>query len=176
MCLFLHIIIPYHHISLQSIHPQAPVSWKADTIVLLSCSSHRKFISRCIIICAISFLINEYTSVILKETVFYCEISPCGCVCGGYCVFVVGIVCLWWVLCVCACVGINTLDFIKLLTGCDYMFLHLLLSVTVAALVSSGKDDAKIKNVCKQFPCYLSPPLLLPSSLHPPPPLPSTPS
>lgn len=41
------------------------------------------------------------------------------------------------------CVDINKFDFIMLLTGCDYMFLSLLLSVTVDVLVCTAGDDGK---------------------------------
>ena len=50
------------------------------------------------------------------------------CVCGGYCRLH-------------ACVDINTFDFIMLLTGCDYMFSCLLLSLAVDVLVSTAEDD-----------------------------------
>ncbi len=52
-----------------------------------------------------------------------------------------------------------------LLTGCDYMFWSLLLSVTVDVLVSTAEDDGKIKRSVNTSPCYLSlPPTLLPST------------
>lgn len=69
---------------------------------------------------------------------------PCADVCltcvrGAYC----------WS---CARVDINKSDFIMLLTGCDYMFRSLLLSMTVNVLASTAKDDVKIKKrVCKPF-------------------------
>lgn len=49
-----------------------------------------------------------------------------------------------------------------LLTGCDYMFWSLLLSVTVDVLVSTAEDDGKIKRSVNTSSCYLS--------LPPPPP------
>lgn len=59
-----------------------------------------------------------------------------------------------------------------LLTGCDYMFLSPLLSVTVDVLVSTAEDDGKNKKVCKHFlllslcsPCL---PLLPSNTLQPP--------
>lgn len=57
-----------------------------------------------------------------------------------------------------------------LLTGCDYMFWSLLLSVTVDVPVSTAEDDGKIKRSVNTSSCYLSlPPTLLPSStLHSP--------
>lgn len=93
---------------------------------------------------------------------------PCADVCltcvrGAYC----------WS---CARVDINKSDFIMLLTGCDYMFRSLLLSMTVDVLASTAKDDVKIKKKgsVNSSSCYLSsPPALLP--LEPPHNIPLTP-
>lgn len=50
------------------------------------------------------------------------------------------------------------------LTGCDYMFLSLLLSVTVDVLVSTAEDDGKMKQVRKHFPPPVISPCLPPST------------
>lgn len=53
-----------------------------------------------------------------------------------------------------------------LLTGSDYMFLSLLLSAMVDVLLSTAKDDGKIKRSVNTSSCYLSSPHLpLPATL-----------
>lgn len=60
--------------------------------------------------------------------------------------------------CLCASADINNCDIIMLLTACDYVFLPLLLSLTVDVLVSAAEDDGKIKSSVNTSSCYLSSP------------------
>lgn len=65
----------------------------------------------------------------------------------------------------CACVDINKCDFIMHLTGCNYMFWSLLLSVTVDVLVSTAEGERKKKEVYKHF-LLLSLPASHPPTFH----------